>query len=101
MIKHGVVMVALLILTLCLLGTVCASEDITASDVGSGLSWGHENTRIEVTESEGLSVNDVEVDHSISFDSDDKVSDTLKSNFRISPDSFSVQPVLHPAAAAG
>ena len=40
MIKHGVVMVTLLILTLSLLGVVSASDEITASDVD--LSLNHE-----------------------------------------------------------
>lgn len=54
MIKHGVVMVTLLILTLSLLGVVSASDEITASDVD--LSLNHENTQIEVTNDEYVSV---------------------------------------------
>lgn len=71
MIKHGVVMVTLLILTLSLLGVVSAS-DITASDVDTQ-SINQEDTRVEVVETAVDSVDDVEVSASISS-SDDKVS---------------------------
>ena len=49
MIKHGVVMVTLLILTLSLLGVVSASDDITASDVDSRLSLNQDYTQIEIS----------------------------------------------------
>lgn len=68
MIKHGVVMVTLLILTLSLLGVVSASDEITASDVD--LSLNHENTQIEVTNDEYVSASN--------FKSSD-LRDTLKS----------------------
>lgn len=55
MIKHGVVMVTLLILTLSLLGVVSASDDITSSDVDLQSSLNHENTQIRVADSEAVS----------------------------------------------
>ena len=58
MIKHGVVMVTLLILTLSLLGVVSASDDITASDVDSQLSLNQEYSQIEVNSYEDTSSND-------------------------------------------
>ena len=60
MIKHGVVMVTLLILTLSLLGVVSASDEITASDVDTQLSLNHENTHIEVTNDEQISAGNAE-----------------------------------------
>lgn len=67
MIKHGVVMVTLLILTLSLLGVVSAS-DVTASDVA--LSLNHEDTQISVAPDEYISASNVESSGS-SFESSD------------------------------
>ncbi|WP_407421993.1 hypothetical protein [Methanobrevibacter sp.] len=60
MIKHGVVMVTLLILTLSLLGVVSASDEITASDVDTQLSLNHENAQVEVTNDELMSAGNAE-----------------------------------------
>ncbi|MDO5859166.1 hypothetical protein [Methanobrevibacter sp.] len=62
MIKHGVVMVTSLILALCLLGAVSAS-DITASDVDTQ-SINQEDTQIEIAQSSDTST--VEVENSVS-----------------------------------
>ena len=53
MIKHGVVMVTLLILTLTLVGVVSAS-DITASDVDLQ-SFNQENAQVEIDENNEIS----------------------------------------------
>ena len=87
MIKHGVVMVTLLILTLSLLGVVSAS-DVTASDVDLQLSLNHENAQIEVTNNEEVS-SDVESFDSVSDDGD-SLSDGIEGDIPIYLDSEDV-----------
>ena len=87
MIKHGVVMVTLLILTLSLLGVVSAS-DVTASDVDLHMSLNHENTQIEVTNNEKL-FGDAESYGSLSADGDSS-SDCIESKIPIYLDSEDV-----------
>ncbi|MEE1129466.1 MAG: hypothetical protein UHW99_05725 [Methanobrevibacter sp.] len=75
MIKHGVVMVTLLILTLSLVGIVSASN-ITASDVEMQ-SFDQDNIQIEITENNELSSVDessVSLSGDVELSSDDSVS---------------------------
>ena len=69
MIKHGVVMVTSLILALCLLGAVSAS-DMTASDVEIQ-SIDQEDTQIEIAQSSDTSA--VEVESSVSLSCEENV----------------------------
>lgn len=89
MIKHGVVMVTLLILTLSLLGVVSASDDITSSDVDLQLSLNHENAQIEVADNEKVS-SVIESYDSISRDGD-SLSDYIEGDIPIYLDSEDVE----------
>ena len=82
MIKHGVVMVTLLILTLTLVGVVSAS-DITASDVDLQ-SFNQENAQVEIDENYEISA---------SYESSDSLSSEYENSVEISADESSLSDV--------
>ena len=82
MIKHGVVMVTLLILTLTLVGVVSAS-DITASDVDLQ-SFNQENAQVEIDENNEISS---------SQESSDSLSSEYENSVEISADESSLPDV--------
>ena len=82
MIKHGVVMVTLLILTLTLVGVVSAS-DITASDVDLQ-SFNQENAQVEIDENYEISA---------SYESSDSLSSEYENSVEISADESSLPDV--------
>ena len=82
MIKHGVVMVTLLILTLTLVGVVSAS-DITASDVDLQ-SFNQENAQVEIDENNEISS---------SQESSDSLSGEYGNSVEISADESSLSDV--------
>ena len=82
MIKHGVVMVTLLILTLTLVGVVSAS-DITASDVDLQ-SFNQENAQVEIDENYEISA---------SYESSDSLSSEYENSVEILADESSLPDV--------